>query len=274
VLDLPDVHRGDCDASADIVRIDPVGGLGTAVQNAQLSADELTVVFSRITSVPTQRYGDLYLARRDDFGEAIPLAAPSSELDEFSVSLSDDLLSLYFDRQDVAGIYQIFVATRTTVTDSFGPPAPVPLGDLTDSNFEPYVIADELYFSSTRRDGIPSLFRAAGQGATFGAVEWLMSLESLPVPTAYENPVVTPDGLTLYFGASPDPAMRARDVWTASRGATYKPFDLPRAVSSLDTPSDERPVWVSRDNCRLFVISDSDDGGQAQLRVASRRERE
>ncbi|MCW5809139.1 MAG: hypothetical protein KIT31_42690, partial [Deltaproteobacteria bacterium] len=270
------VHRGDCDGRADIVRTVPVGGLdGLGVQNAQLSPDERTIVFSRLISTPIDLDGELYLAHRDDpdgdFGEAIALSELNTELDEFSPSLSEDLLTLYFDRQDRAGRYQILAATRAAIGEPFGPPTALTLGDGTSSDFEPYVTAGAIFFSSTRAHGLPSLFAAAGRGTTYAAPERLVALEALPFPTAYEHPVMSSDGLTIYFGAPPDPSVDHHDVWSASRTAVDEPFDAPRAVPGLATAHDERPVWISRDNCRLYVMSDA--GGTSQLWLASRRDR-
>lgn len=279
LLDIPDLHRGGCSPDAEFVALAPVTGLGSApgVQNAQLSRDELTIVFSRSTvegppDRPVQRYGDLYLAHRDHRGDGFreprPLDEVNTAFDEFTGSLSEDLRTLYFDRQDLGSRYEILAATRSTADGVFGAPAVVSLGDGATSNFEPFITADGLYFGSTRRDGLASLFIAAGHGTQFAAPEWLMSLETEESPTAYEDPVVARDGLTIYFAAPPDGAI-AKDIWIAGRAARDQPFGPPHPVASVNTARRESPAWISEDGCRLYFMTDRD--GPAALWMASRR---
>src|SRR4051812_4035377 len=133
LLGTPEVHPGACDAHAAFVQPAPVGGLDgeLEVQGAQLSRDELTVVFSRVTigragSDPVVRRGDLYIAHRghrgEGFHDAVPLASLNTALDEHGVSLSDDQGSLYFDRQDADRRYRIYLARRASPADPLEPP--------------------------------------------------------------------------------------------------------------------------------------------------------
>lgn len=274
VLDLPELHRGDCSPDAAFTHIAPVPGLAhDLVQAAQLTSDELTIVFSRATLAPTPRYGDLYLAHRarvgDPFGDARALDEVNTEFDELGASLSDDLRTLYFDREDRDRAYRILVATRASADEPFGPATAVDLGDDTTSNFEPFRTADGLYFGSTRGNGIASLFEAWGSGPAFGAPLWLGSLEAVAAPTAYENPVPSADGLTIYFGAEPTGA-RAKDIWVAHRSSPGARFDPPRLVTALNTDAFENPSWLSPDGCHLYFMTDR--AGAAELWLASRRD--
>lgn len=273
VLDLPDVHTGDCNPDAPFTELAPVPGLGTgAVQSGHLSRDELTIVFSQMTATPVQRYGDLYIAHRDhvgdEFARARALDEVSSSDDELSASLSDDLLTLYFDREVGDRQYQIFAAMRGTTEDAFGPPVEISLGDAQTSNFEPF-ISHGLYFGSTRNGGIASLFMAPGTGTQFGRAQPLSSLETVSVATAYENPVVSADGLTIYFGAAPDAASH-KDIWIAHRVNADAPFDAPHLVKSVNTPAHETPDWISSDGCRLYFSTTRD--GSPALWLATRRQ--
>jgi hypothetical protein len=247
------------------------------VESAQLSRDERTIVFSRSTVLPPgsgdpiQRYGDLYLAGRPDrsapFGEVRALDEVNSEFDELTGSLSDDLLTLYFDRQDRGQQYQIFAATRAAPGAAFGAPAAISLGGAATSDFEPFITADRLYFGSTRLNGLASLFAAVGGGSRFGAPQWLMSLHTLASPTAYEDPVVARDGLTIYF-AAPLEGRIDKDIWIASRASRYDPFDPPHPVASVNTTGRDTPAWISDDGCRLYYITGT---RRPALRMASRR---
>jgi len=52
LLEVPDVERGACAPDAELVAVAPVPGITgpLGVQSAQLSRDERTIVFSRLTT--------------------------------------------------------------------------------------------------------------------------------------------------------------------------------------------------------------------------------
>lgn len=265
LLGTPEVHRGACDARAAFVHPAPVGGFdsGLGVQSAQLSRDELTVVFSRVTiaglgDAPVSRHGDLYIAHRDhrddDFHDAAPLESFNTDADEHSASLSDDRETLYFDRQDPSQSYQIFAARRSSPADPFGAAAPLTLNDGGSSDVEPYVTSSAMFFATRRADGTASLFTAAGHGTSFAAAQPLDTLEMLPFPTAYDNPVVSDDALTIYFAAPPDSAAPP-DIWSAARRELDQPFGSPHPIAELNSSSADRPAWISEDSCRLYFMT-------------------
>jgi hypothetical protein len=247
------------------------------MQSAQLSRDELTIVFSRVTIAGTQdapvpRHGDLYMAHRnhlaDDFEDAVALDELNTELDERTASLSDDKLTLYFDRQDLSQRYQILAASRFAPGEPFGAPAPILLRDPVTSDIEPFIASNGLFFASRSSDGSASLFTADGGGTSFAAIRRLASLEVLPAPIAYEHPVVSSDGLTIYFSATPDRAA-PRDIWRASRSDPEQPFGSVHAVAELNTISAENPTWISEDSCRLYFMTNRTGQGLG-LWLASR----
>jgi hypothetical protein len=280
LLEIPDIHRGDCDADAPFVQLAPVAGLDAELgeQGGQLSRDERTIVFSRLTvagnpASPVPHLGDLYLAERDTpdapFGAATALVELNTELDELGASLSEDRLTLYFDRSDLSQRYHIYAARRSSPVDVFGAPVALALGDGTRSDRQPFITPAAIFFASTRSDGTASLLAASGRGTSFEPARPLASLETLPGPTAYENPVVSTDGLTIYFSAPPDNAT-PRDIWTASRAVLDQPFGSPHPVAALNTLNAERPTWISDDSCRLYFVTNRAGRGFS-LWMASRR---
>ena len=275
LLGIPEPVRGPCDPDAAFVHRAPVGGIGgdSGEQYARLSRDELTVLFSRQNlNGPVNTHGDLYLAHRDrlddDFRDVTALSEVNSDLDEFGASLSDDLLTLYFDRQVEAPRYEIFAARRSATGDRFGKPQQVDLGNDSSSNLEPFITATGMAFASTR-DGLVTLFTAIGHGTVFEPPRRLIPVGTRTPSTAIEHPVVAFDGLTVYFSAPPEHAV-ARDIWTASRPALDAPFGAPRAVTMLNTADHEIPASVSEDNCRLYFLTGSNPVA-LELWVASRR---
>jgi hypothetical protein len=274
-VDIPDVHGGACDPDAAFVQLAPVAGLGgIGEQTARLSPDELILVFSRELPAPVSRYGDLYLAHRahpdDDFDDVTALDALNSDSDEFSAAFSDDMLTLYFDRQVDQERYEILAATRATSGAAFGSPVTMLLGPGASSNFEPFAAAGAIFFASTRSGGIANLFSASGAGTSFASPEPLMPATS---EVAYEHPVVAGDGLTIYFSAPPDGSAK-RDIWTAARSARDQLFGPPHPVAALNTASVEFPTWISSDNCRLYFMTDRTQSTlkpNFELWMASRR---
>jgi len=277
VLGIPEIHRA-CNADAAFGAAAPVGGLDGDLgeQTAQLTPDELTVVFSRQTLAEgpdggESRYGDLYVAHRDhlrdEFGAATPLTDLNTELDEHGASFTADQRTVYFDRGLPTRRYQIWTAVRTP-DGRFGPAVPFPLVDDTSSVLEPYVTPNAFFFALRHDDGSASLFTAPSRGVLFATPQRLETLETLPGPPAYRNPVVTLDGLTIYFSAPPDNASQA-DIWTASRTGADQPFGAPHAVAELNSISADRPAWISQDRCRLYFMTNRTGQG-LRLWMASR----
>jgi hypothetical protein len=279
MLGTSQARHGACEPDAPFAHIAPVGGLDgdLGVQSAQLSRDELTIVFSRLTisgtvDAPTSRYGDLYLAHRehldDDFHDVVPLDGLNTNADELGAALSDDLHMLYFARGGPSLPHQIFAASLPSPMMPAGEAVSMALGDTGESELEPYITSSAIYFSARRADGSASLFTAAGQRTSFGPAQRLQSLETQASAAAYGNPVVSSDELTIYFSAPSDHAS-VPDIWTASRPAFDRPFDAPRAIAELDTISGERPAWISEDSCRLYFVTNRTGTGY-RVWIASR----
>lgn len=260
LLGTSQARHGTCDADAPFVHLAPVGGLESDLgeQSAQLSRDELTIVFSRLTiSGPVlSRYGDLYWAHRDHLGDEFREAAPLDELNttanELGASLSDDQQTLYFARGGPSVPYQIVSAPWPSPTA--GNVVPIALGDAGESELEPYITSSAIFFTARQGDGSAGLFTAAGRRTSFEPAQRLQSLEVQATAGAYGSPVVSSDELTIYFSAPPDNASPS-DIWTSSRSALDRPFGAPRTIAELNTISAERPAWISEDSCRLYFVT-------------------
>jgi hypothetical protein len=61
--------------------------------------------------------------------------------------------------------------------------------------------------------------------------------------------VLTADGLALYF------ARRgvSQDIFVARRTRLDERFGTPMRIDELATPTDERPTWISADECVLYM---------------------
>jgi Tol biopolymer transport system component len=269
----PDAAPRLCRHDEPFVSFGPVPGVNTTgeEQNAWLSHDELTLVLSRAQS---STGGDLFVAHRahlgDDFSAAVAIDELDSGSDEYRPSLSDDGLTIYFDRRDITLAYTLMTAVRETPDGVFGEPAVLAVVNGTGSDFEPFVTGDGMYFASTRA-GLPDLYFAPRAGAGFGTPVALTDVNS---EVADEVPVASADGRALYFSAA-DRGLtggttkgHGTDVWIATRSAPGATFGSPAPVTELATSDGEYPTWLSDDNCRLYYVTTR--SGTHDLWVASR----
>ena len=272
---LSDAAPGTCDREAAFTTFAAIDELNTdaAELNAWLSHDERTIFFVR--AVPGQQH-DIFFATRDDasgkFGDPEPLDELNTTGDEYKAMLTDDGLTIYFDRKPVGAGYSIMTATRPSLAADFVNDAPVSNVNLAgSSSFEPMVDSQGMYFGTTR-DGDTELYFAPRAGNGFAAGESLLMVNS---PDHNEElPVVSADGLSLYFVSTDRAAPpTGLDVWMAVRDDRKAPFGAPRILESLRTDQEEFPGWISDDDCRLYFASNRGPGGDRDLWLATRTPR-
>lgn len=242
--------------------------------NAWLSPDELVLWFN--SDRPGGAGGnDVYRSTRDDpaaaFGPAAPLAGMNTAAQELVHSLSADGLVLYgaSDGLGSMGYYDVMVSTRASVLAEFGVLAPLANINSAVSDGEPNISADgtELYFASTRA-GPWGLYRAElDVGGSFGAP---IAVEELTAPgVGNGNPVLSADGLTIYFSSiRDDPEW---DVYAATRSTPDDVFGSPVNVADVNGGTTDLPLWLSGDGCRLLLSSTRPEGeGGYDLWIAER----
>jgi hypothetical protein len=254
-----------CDPSGVFDPPVPVPGLSSAGfrRYARFSPDELTAVF---TDEAGSGMLDIYQAERpsiaDSFGTPVKLGVSSDTGQDFAPTLSPDQLTIVFASDRVfGGIYQLYEATRTSPTATFGAPSlasgvqpPDPRNQFDDL---PFLTGDgqELWFESGR-PGTSTIWRAAVNGSAFA--------NPMPVPELdnWNSPVLSADRLTVYVSNFPqDPPVT--QVWVAHRSATTEAFPAPAVVRELGSTAAD-PTWLSPDNCRLYL---QDGGGEIYVAV-------
>jgi hypothetical protein len=196
--------------------------LGSAVnspgmeQGASISADGLTLLFQ--SDRPDGHGGeDMYMATRSTttapWGQAVNMGPGlnSSSHDNYPC-MSPDGLELYFssNRPDGFGSADLWVTTRATPHDAWGPPENLgPVINSTHADMDPKLSSDGriLFFSGHPQD---AAYRLGGHG---GADIWMTRRETLSAP--WQVPVnlgpqvndsqngllqrISPDGSALYF---------------------------------------------------------------------------
>jgi hypothetical protein len=227
----------------------------------RLSSDELELFFTRSTG-EVNGY-DFFLATRDnpdaDFGEP-------KRIDEISTTngseggafLAADNLTLFYNDGDA-----IAVARRADRKSPF-----VPGGELAGSvnsrgavGAWPYLTQQDqvMYFSIEQ--SMPSLTASPYRAlrAVDGTFQAPMSVDELKMTAGQgidKNPVLSPDGLTIYWGRRT--TGRGDDIWVATRESTAASFSNARADGNLSSQVYDVPGWVSADGCVVYFESDRD----------------
>jgi Tol biopolymer transport system component len=180
---------------------------------------------------------------------------------EVTPAISHDGLRLYYAS---GGGYALQIATRPSTAAVFS--AGAPLAGINGAGFDvcPWLSADEsqLYFCSVRpgsRGGADIFVADLGTNGASNVTE----LVAVNTTTDEENPVLTADGLTIYFsskqlaggGAGTD-----YHIWTAHRSTTADGFGQSTAVTELNSSGGDAAGWVSPDGCTIYILSSRDAG--------------
>jgi Tol biopolymer transport system component len=248
-------------------RCSPTGAFGAPEQLAaldgptedlagRLSTDELTILFSRTNADHTWDIWSASRATADvDFGAPEVVGSINTIYSELWPTVTADGKSLYFMSDRVTpGTYGIFMSTRASTGDAWGPPAASM--DLMNGDATPYLAnASGFYFAAgvgRPGAGMSDIFRATrdttGKLTSIGAV-----LGGVDTPASEDIPVVTADELHLYFARYNGTDY---DVFEASRSSLTDGFGAAVAVPGISTTGyDELPSWVSPDGCHLYYSS-------------------
>jgi Tol biopolymer transport system component len=245
----------------------------------RLSPDEQTAYVASIRPGGAGDY-DIYVAARPDvampFGALSPIGAiNTANGDDVPTVTADGLMMVFSGNASPTGPYDLYMTTRTSTAGSFGPPSPVAgVNDPTAFDHTPYLLPDgmTLYFASTRGTAGVSydLYRTTRPTPT-SAFAPPTKLTELSTGDGDSDPVVSPDGLTLYFTSYRTETAGSSDIWVASRASTGDPFGTATNVAELNTAAAEWPTWISNDGCRMYFGSDRGGGmGGHDLWVATR----
>jgi Tol biopolymer transport system component len=209
-----------------------------------LSSDNLTLYFSSYRRPGGRGNDDMWRTTRTtltgSFDPPVNLGvAVNTSRDELIPKTSLDGLSLYFvsDRLGTLGDRDVWIATRASTSDSFGPP--VNLGAAINTPFldgGPDVSADglTLVFNSDRPGGFGQrdiyLATRATTADPFGSVVNL----GPTINSVYEelSPSLTADALSLFFGSDGPGGFGDIDLWVSSRVSLAAPWGTPVNLGS------------------------------------------
>jgi Tol biopolymer transport system component len=196
-------------------------------------------------------------------------------------SISADGLSLFFtsNRSGGQGNLDLWVTTRTSVSDPWGPP--VNLGPTVNSlstDGVPSISADglELYFTSDRPGG-------RGNSDT-----WVTTRETVSEPwgapvnlgspvnssSADFAPAISPDDLELYFCSQRTGGYSGDEIWVTRRDAKDAPWSEPVNLGpTVNSPNLDATGSISSDGLALFFQSNRSGGygGPVDIWVTTRQ---
>jgi hypothetical protein len=169
--------------------------------------------------------------------------------------------------------YDIFVATGNPST-GFGVPARLSANiNTTTGDQNPYVVEDEIFFDSDYppQDGGPrrsSLYSAYVDGGARTRLKNEGDLGLNDPDAADSHAVLSRDRLTIFYGSRTTASL---DIYSAHRESLTGRFSIPKKVGEVSTPDHELPLYLSKDQCRLYFIRDDALAGYARLWVATRK---
>lgn len=237
-----------------------------------LALDGLSLYF---TSDRTGGLGgaDIWSARRT--GSGAQFAAPTnageplnSDANESAPDISADGLALLFDSDRTGGFgsYDLWIATRSRVAESFGPPRNLGAGVNSDaSDGHPHLSRDglRLYFQSRRPSGFGDAdLWLAVRTRVSDAFDAAVNLGSAVNSRHFDGePTVSSDGLVLIFSSDRPGGCGRRDLWAATRARVHENFDPPRHLGCLiNSAADDVTPSLSRDGSSLYFMSDRPGG--------------
>lgn len=251
-----DGSGGRCDPTAAFGAPVPVAGLSDgafAEATSRLTDDELTLYLW------TSRSGNIDLERATRPAESSPFASVAlTELNtggvEFEPTVSPNQLVLVFHANRAGtGAGDLYLAERGSLASPFTLTGELVGLDTTADEVQPYYGANEIYFSSNRTNDF-EIFRAGRLSATTFGVPARVALPGFT--TSDEgDPVISRDGLTLYFASNRAGGLGDYDIYVTTRTSTATGFIAPVLLVDLSSVAGEGPSWISPDGCHLYLSS-------------------
>jgi len=248
-----------------------VDGVASAFEDAsmRLSPDEKTAYFFSARTGTKLLYTASRASATARFANVTVLANVNTD-NQYNPAITADGLNLFFASYRASGLgdNDIYQATRSSPTGDFADVRLAPNVNTSASEVQPYVTRDgtTMYFTRTAMATGDTVFRAVGsvtRGFTNPA-----PVAELDGPTNDSDPVITSDGLTLFWSTDRPGGMGELDVWQARRSSATAAFTDLAPVTAVNSPAFDSPSDVSADGCRLYLTSTR--GGRTAIFVATR----
>jgi Tol biopolymer transport system component len=188
-----------------------------------------------------------------------------------SPEISGDGKTIYWASERRSGFLEVWVARRDTPQGTWKPPALAP--GMQDREVNSLTVTeDETLMVVESRQLAPSV-----GGDDLYALTWDENAQTWGAPSLLsqvstgknENaPMISDDGLVLYFTREDPATSDDSDFYRATRSSRSSPFGEAELLKDLNGPSSDLQLFISQD-CRLALLS-SERGGNPDLYQASR----
>jgi hypothetical protein len=257
----PDTGSARCDLSkpfGPLVRAPAPVNTDWYSSNVALTSDAL----SMFMAIQPGRTGvvRLALATRGSAAAMWGIPTPLSPMlnlaaENADPALSADGLTLYYSAGPSFFERQMYVASRTNPRTEFASVTKLDKLASLGHNGRPTLRRDgeEFCFQSTRA-GTFDLLCAPIRAGLVGDPVFQSELNTDALEAC---PVLGADGLSMYFSSTRSPSLD-QDIWRTTRPSPTGKWTKPVAVTELNSPQSEQPIWLSEDNCTLYVNSTRD----------------
>lgn len=222
---------------------------GPGIDDPTLTADRLELYYNSA--------GDIYRATRasvtDPWGAGSVVTQLSGGSGETTPEVSNDGLTMFIasDRAGagVCGDQDLWVAIRADRSANWNPPTHVPELCSAMSDTGATLSGDQLTIAfASHRTGSLGLADMYVATRTTTASTWSNPLPITGLNTSFTDadPVLSPDGLTLYFFSNRNGPVH---LFVATRASASTPaeFGTPLQIGELDSTGGESDPWVSPD---------------------------
>jgi Tol biopolymer transport system component len=278
---------GDAAAAADAARCDPGKPFGAPINvpnvntggyenYVTLTADEQRMLFTSSRNGGFATFSTTWSSATSTFAVPRPEGTVDKGGDNRAPSLTGDGARLYLrsNRAGTLGFNDIWTTTRTGPDGGFVEPVPARNVNEDADDVDPSIQSNgaRLYFASDRNGGGAANYQifesVVGGDGTTGTPTPIVALGK-----AIRWPVISADGLTLYYGsgAGHPRAKGGVDIWASTRSDVGAAFPAGEPVAELNDVGEDTPGWVSPDRCVLYLVSDRANGaGSLDIWVARR----
>ena len=217
----------------------------------------LFVFIAVIVIVNTRAIADFSFGEPENMGQTLNTSSRDEE-----PGISSDGLSIYFCSQRPGGLggYDMYITTRATVQDEWGPPVNLgPTINSSSDDFSEDISADglELYFGSNRPGSSNYDIWVAKRATTQDDWTTPINLGSNINSSSWEGcPSISDDGLELYFWSDRTDGVGGYDIWVSRRDTIQDEWGPAMNVSSpINSSSTELCMDVTSDGLMLIFVS-------------------
>lgn len=264
--------RRRCRADAPFGTIENVDELNAIGQNfsPSLSKDEREIFWVRYSPADGSSHV-MHASRPTAGGSPFTEVAPMPELDisggANGVFVTSTLAAAIVVSKD---LHVYHLTGMPPDGKRFGAAVPVEgLGRATANSAKLRFDGAEIVFHTAATDaGLAQIFSAVGDETKFdGGV-----LFNRADPSALEGePVLSADGLTLYFASARAGGAGSYDVWRTTRSSLSSEWETPIHVPELSGPAGDNVGWVSEDDCVVYFVRRAADASNARAILRARR---